>query len=240
MKRSRPARELLQPHEIPDGPWMKLGMDFFDFKGKCYILICDYFFKFPFMFSCKTSWCSLKDHLIYLFANEGYPREIISDNGPLFNSQEFADFLSSHSVRHTTSSPHYPQSNGFIECQIQTVRNLLYKALDAGTQSFQDVLSELRSTKIGNSLPSQAEILHGRSLITGEPVTVDNATVKDTGRTLRRTRSHLRPHGPDFPHISDQYRQQNPNPVTSEGAVAEENSVLSGGEQEIQKEMILL
>ena len=292
IKRSRPAREPLQPHEIPNGPWMKLGMDYFDLKGKSYILICDYFSKFPFMFSCKTSWGSLKDRLIELFANEGYPREIISDNGSPFQSQEFADFLSSHGVRHTTSSPHYPQSNGFIERQIQTVKNLLYKALDAGTRSFQDVLTELRSTKIGNGLPSPAEILHGRSLITGEPVTVDHASVKaalvskqlkdsqqynkshrvktqrtlvlgercwgtgtnnewkecyitgidqekryywvvfeDTGRRLRRTRSHLRPRGPDFPHISDHYRQQNPDQSTSEGAVRIQNSVLSGGEE---------
>ena len=50
--------------------------------------------------------------------------------------------------------------------------------MDAGTQSFQEVLSELRATKIGNSLPSPAEILHGRSLITGKQVTVDHAKVK--------------------------------------------------------------
>ena len=80
--------------------------------------------------------------------------KVISDNGLPFNSQEFADYLSSHSVRHTTSSPHYPQNNGFIECQIQMVKNLLYKAVDAGSLSFQEVLSELRSTKIGNGLPS--------------------------------------------------------------------------------------
>ena len=136
IKRSRPAREQLQPHEIPDGPWQKLGMDFFDLQGKCYILICDYFSKFPYMFSCKTSWGSLKDRLIDLFSNEGYPKEIISDNGSPFNSQEFAEFLSSHGVRHTTSSPHYPQRNGFIERHIQTVKNLLYKAMDAGTRHF--------------------------------------------------------------------------------------------------------
>ena len=270
IKRSRPARELLQPHEIPDRPWQKLGMDFFNLQGKCYILICDYFSKFPYMFSCKTSWGSLKDCLIDLFSNEGYPKEIISDNGSPFNSQEFADSLSSHGVKHTTSSPCYPQSNGFIERHIQTVKNLLYKAIDAGVQSFQEVLSELRSTKIGNDLPPPAEILHGRSLITGEPVTVDHAKVKavligrqikdsqqynkshrvksqralvlgercwgtgtnnewldcyitgidkenrcywvvfeDTGRSLRRTRSHLRPHGPSFPHISEIFLQQN-------------------------------
>ena len=90
-------------------------MDFFDFKGKSYILVRDYFSKFPYMYACKTSWCSLKDHLIDLFAAEGYLREIVSDNGSPFNSHDFASFLSSHSVKHTTSSPHYPQSNGFIE-----------------------------------------------------------------------------------------------------------------------------
>ena len=114
IKRSRPAREPLQPHEIPNRPWQKLGMDFFDLQGKSYILICDYFSKFPYMFSSKTGWGSLKDHLIELFANEGYPKEIISDNGSLFNSQGFTEFLSSHGVTHTTSSPHYSQSNGFI------------------------------------------------------------------------------------------------------------------------------
>ena len=74
IKRSRPAREPLQPHEIPDGLWQKLGMDFFNLKGKCYILICDYFSKFPYMFSCKTSWGSLKDHLIDLFSEQRLPK----------------------------------------------------------------------------------------------------------------------------------------------------------------------
>ena len=96
------------------------------------------------------------------------------------NSQEFADFLSSHGVRHTTSSPHYPQSNGFIKCQIQTVKNLLYKAVDADTRSFQEVLSELRSTKIGKDLPSPAEILHGRCLVTGSPVQVGPCRCQDS------------------------------------------------------------
>ena len=47
---------------------------------------------------------------------------------------------------------------------------------------------------------------------------------EDTGRTLRRTRSHLRPCGPDFPHISERYLQQN--------AASSQNSVPSGRELE--------
>ena len=55
---------------------------------------------------------------------------------------------------------------------------------------------------------------------------------EDTGRSLRRTRSHLRPCGPDFPHISERFLQQN--------AASSENSVLSGreGENKANKEEI--
>ena len=49
---------------------------------------------------------------------------------------------------------------------------------------------------------------------------------KDTGRSLRRTRSHLRPRGPDFPHISERFLQQN--------AASSQNLVLSGREGENQ------
>ena len=173
IKRSRPARELLQPHEIPDGPWQKIGLNFFDLQGKCYILICVYFSKFPSMFSCKSSWGSLKDCLIELFANKGFLKEIISDNAHHSTAKNLQTTSPATVSDILHCDPHYPQSNGFIKHQIQTVKNLLYKALDAGTWSFQEVLSELRSTKISKGLPSPAEILHSRSLITGEPVTVD-------------------------------------------------------------------
>ena len=115
IKRSQTAKEPLQPHDIPEGPWRKLGMDYFHFNGNTYVLICDYFSKFPFMFKAKTLFWSLKDHLIDLFSIEGYPDEIVSDNGPPFNSKEFAKFLSGLGIKHTTSSPGYPRSNGFIE-----------------------------------------------------------------------------------------------------------------------------
>ena len=42
---------------------------------------------------------------------------------------------------------------------------------------------------------------------------------ESTGRSLRHTRSHIRPRGPDIPHISEKYLKS---------AVSRENSVLSG------------
>jgi hypothetical protein len=40
-------KELLMPHDVPAGPWEKLGMDIFELKGVHYLLIADYFSKFP-------------------------------------------------------------------------------------------------------------------------------------------------------------------------------------------------
>ena len=120
--------------------------------------------NFPFLYRAKTSFWSLRDRLINLFSIEGYPDEIVSDNGPPFQSKEFAKFLSSLGIKHTTSSPGYPRSNGFIERHIQTVKNMLSKS--SNTRSFQEVLADLRTTRIGTGLPSPAEILHGRNLTT--------------------------------------------------------------------------
>ena len=61
------------------------------------------------------SFANLKDHLEELFSVEGIPDEIMSDNGPPFNGKEFSSYLTGLGIRHTTSSPNYPRSNGFIE-----------------------------------------------------------------------------------------------------------------------------
>ena len=54
---------------------------------------------------------------------------------------------------------------------------------------------------------------------------------EDTGRSLRHTRSHLKPRGPDFPHISERYLQQNPV-LSGNNAVSSENSVILEAEGE--------
>ena len=62
--RSQPTKELLQAHEVPQEPWERIAMDYFYMNGRLYILICDYFSKFPFLFQVKTtSFANLKDHL---------------------------------------------------------------------------------------------------------------------------------------------------------------------------------
>ena len=121
---------------------------------------------------------------------EGYPDEIVSDNGPPFQSKEFAKFLSGLGIRHTTSSPGYPHSNGFIEQHIQMVKNMLSKS--SNTRSFQEVLADLRTTRIGTGLPSPVEILHGRNLTTKAQAEIDIKAICSVlqERQLKMTLSH--------------------------------------------------
>ena len=153
-------------------------MDHFYYNSRLYLIVCGYFSKFPFIFQAKlTSFVNIKEQLEELFGLEGTPDEIMSDNSPPFSSKEFNSFLSGLGIKHTTSSPNYPQSNDFIERQIQTVKRLMEKANSTG-RHFQEALTSLRATTIAEGMPLPAEILHGRSLVTRKAISVDLTAVR--------------------------------------------------------------
>lgn len=52
-----------------------------------------------------------------IFARDGKPDILYSDNGPQFVNNAFQSFLEEWEITQKTSSPKYPQSNGFIERQ---------------------------------------------------------------------------------------------------------------------------
>ena len=189
---SQPPKEPLQAHNVPQQPWERFALDYFYANGRLYILICDYFSKCPLLFKVKsTSFANLEDHLTELFSVEGTPKEIMSDNGPPFNDKQFSSFLTGLGIRHTTSSPNYPRSNGFIERQIQTVKRLTEKATST-RRSHQEALTGFRAQPLGDGLPSPAEILHGRSLVTRKAITVDLNSVCQSLIALQAkyTKSH--------------------------------------------------
>ena len=80
----------------------------------------------------------------------------MSDNGGHYSSFAFRKFAEAWGFDHVTSSPHYPQSNGFIERQIQTVKATMKKV--AMTKSdLQMALLVLRATPVDSHLPSPAD-----------------------------------------------------------------------------------
>eukprot|EP00105_Crassostrea_gigas_P017830 XP_011435757.1 PREDICTED: uncharacterized protein K02A2.6-like [Crassostrea gigas] len=62
------------------------------------------------------------------FARHGIPDICMSDNGPQFASEEFADFEHLWEFDHITSSPHYPHINWKAEKAVKVARQILKKA----------------------------------------------------------------------------------------------------------------
>ena len=101
--------------DIPPRPWHTVGVDLFHLDGMEYLLIADYYSKFPFVRKLGSQMGST--HVITLlkqiFSEQGIPQIVRSDNGPQFASHAFTEFRQSYGLNHITSSPHYPRSNGF-------------------------------------------------------------------------------------------------------------------------------
>ena len=155
--------ETLHPHEVPAGPWIKIGMDFFqDDSGQKFLIVTDYFSKFPFIFPvASTHHQKTLRYLRDVFLTEGVPAVVMTDNGPPFNGEEFRWFTREFDFKHQTSSPHFHQSNGFIEAMVKKVK-AAYKKMDGSPNTQARALLQLRDTPIAKDLPSPVEILHGR------------------------------------------------------------------------------
>lgn len=120
----------LMPHKIPVRPWQIVATDIFNLNRHNYLLIVDYYPKYPFIrklreFSSKE----VIDLTKQIFAEQGVAERLISDNGPHFSSQHFKEFAKVWDFEHITSSPKYPQLNGMAERCIQIIKGAMKKAI---------------------------------------------------------------------------------------------------------------
>ena len=68
-----------------------------------------------------------------------------------------------------TPSPRFPQSNGFAEQNVQTIKSLLKKAKEAGNDEYLALL-EFRNIPISGLSKSPAQLLMGRNLRSSLPM----------------------------------------------------------------------
>ena len=168
--RSSQQKEPLMPHQVPDRPWQKLGADFLTCRGQDYLLVVDYYSKYPELIEVqdKTA-ANLIMILKEMFGRHGYPDTLMSDNVP-FNCREFKQYADDYGFQLITSSPTYPQSNGQSERHVQIVKRMLKKAGDEGTDVHLALL-EYRNTPLTGTSFSPAQMLMGRALRSKLPVT---------------------------------------------------------------------
>ena len=123
------CKELLMPHEVPDRPWAKIGCDLVTCEGKEYLVTADYFSNYWEIDCLGTTKSASKviNTLKAHFARHGIPETVVSDNGPQFDSEIFADFSQKWDFEHTTSSPHHSRANGLAESAVKAAERLLEK-----------------------------------------------------------------------------------------------------------------
>lgn len=157
-------------HKIPERPWQVIATDPFSWNGEEYVVAVDYYsryFEIERLYS--TTSPAVIRKLKAMFSRNGVPEKVISGNGPQYSSQEFKNFASAWDFQHTTTSPHYPQSNGLAEKTVQTAKTMLNKARAEKKDPYLS-LQEYRNTPV-DGYKSPAQLLMSRRLRSILPTT---------------------------------------------------------------------
>ena len=163
------------PSDIPVQPWSKLGIDII---GPMYelphnyryaITLMDYTSRFPYIqFSSDTNTETVIRFLTSVFAIEGLPRILVSDNGPQFLSKEFSDFLSRNDILHHRTPVYFAAANGLIERFNRTIKSQISIARGQGgnfQKYISNFLASYRSTPHPATHKTPSSVLHGREMV---------------------------------------------------------------------------
>ncbi|XP_028172425.1 uncharacterized protein K02A2.6-like isoform X2 [Ostrinia furnacalis] len=166
-----PAQHAPVPWPWPARPWTRLHVDFLGpICGEKYLVVIDACSKW--IEICKMPTTTAKtviNKLREMWARFGIPKQLVSDNGPPFSSDEFNYFLTNNGVEHIFSAPYHPASNGLAENAVKICKKVIKKAVaqradvDAALQRF---LLIYRTTEHSTTKESPAQILQGRLLRT--------------------------------------------------------------------------
>ena len=163
-------------------------MGMFACKKATYLLVVDYASSYVEIAKLEaTTSPDVILHLRSMFARRGIPETVVSDNGPQYESYDFARFTSDEGFIHVTSSPRYPQNNGKAEWSVQTINAMLKKSVDPYS-----ALLAYRTTSLECAY-SPAQQLMGRQLRTSIPVMVSTLQTRwDKSKQLRDFQDNIK------------------------------------------------
>ncbi len=118
-QRSRhlPTPAPIQPWEWPEKSWARIHVDYAGpLEGHMFLVVIDAHSKWMEVKLVKNATSATTiSHLRSIFATHGLPELLVSDNGSVFTSAEFQNFLRQNGVRHSTPAPYHPATNGLAE-----------------------------------------------------------------------------------------------------------------------------
>ena len=125
------------------------------FDGSEYLVIVDYYSKMPIVRKMPISQCNSAKTITVLkelFCGTWNPRrDPIRQWDPSFASHLFAEFTKDWNIKHSTSSPRKPRSNGQAESAVKIIKGLLTRAKCSGQDPYLALLA-YRSTPVDSHL----------------------------------------------------------------------------------------
>ena len=108
------------PWQSPNAPRDRIHMDFGEYNSKHFLVVIDAYSKWPEVcHMSSTSATHLVEVLVEIFAFHGFPKLIVSDNGPQFVSRELQEYLAKHHILHHRSAPYHLATNGLAEGMVK-------------------------------------------------------------------------------------------------------------------------
>ena len=150
-------KDPMMSHKIFKQPWQKVGIDLYELKGQTYLIVVDYYSKYPEIINLHNNLTTknIINKLKSIFARHGIPKVVMSDSAKQFLSNEFIGFSKNWNFTSVTSSPHHQQSNGLVERNIQTIKRLIKKCSDNEDDIYMALLSYRNTPTCGPYSPSQ-------------------------------------------------------------------------------------
>ena len=165
MHQSTPPVAPLHPWSWPTRPWARLHLDYAGpVEGKMILILIDAHSKWIEAICTHGSTSTVViDELRTLFGQFGLPETIVTDNGPCFVSAEFETFLVRNGIKHLTSAPYHPSSNGLAERAVQLVKRGLKKTTSGSMKSrLAQILFHYRLSPQTTTGVAPSELLLGR------------------------------------------------------------------------------
>jgi hypothetical protein len=134
--------EPLRPTANPENPWDQLDIDFYGpiKDGKYLMVIIDALSGYPIVRKISSTAAKfVLPELRTIFAEYGIPHTIKTDNGPPFNSYEYAEFANENDFHHHKVTPYWPRANGKVEHFMKEIKKIL---TDYKSTELEDILNE--------------------------------------------------------------------------------------------------
>ena len=122
-----PSAVPVHPWEWPSSPWQQIHFDFAGpFFNSMFLVVVDAHSRWLEVERMNTTTSEKTiETLQKLFARYGIPAQLVSDNGSQFTSEEFQQFLKKNRIKHITSAPYHPTTNGLAERSVGSFKKAM-------------------------------------------------------------------------------------------------------------------